>query len=74
MQADIAFTGKGVYFVAGVSDGGKEWLRQNIGFEPWQGDVDNGIAIDGGRFASEIADGALQDGLLVSVNGNAYEG
>ena len=67
---DIEFVGgEGFYCVYAQSDAGVNFLETNVAFEPWQGSPRRGIAIEDTRFAQEIAQGALDEGCLVRVNG-----
>jgi hypothetical protein len=67
---DIEFVGgDGFYCVYGQSDAGVRFLVTNLDYESWQGSPGSGIAIEDSRFAQEIAQGALDEGCLVRVNG-----
>ena len=70
-QADIEISGNGVgfYSIQGVTESGQEWVCSLV-----DGADANGLAYtDTSNFAHAIADGALADGLSVSVNGQAYQ-
>jgi hypothetical protein len=70
-QADLAITGNGVgfYSIQGVTPAGQEWVCSLV-----DGADSQGLAYsDTSNFARAIADGALADGLTVTVNGKAYE-
>jgi hypothetical protein len=65
---EISGNGMGFYSIAGVTEAGQEWVCSLVdGADP------NGLAYtDTSNFARDIADGALADGLSVSVNGREY--
>ena len=67
---DIEITGKGFYQFEAVSEEAQDWMAANVeGF-----DYRNHVAYcDDSRLAQDIANGAVDDGLTVSVNGKAYE-
>jgi hypothetical protein len=73
-KADISISGQGVYTVAGMTPAGEAWIQRNVYFESWQGNPSDGIAIDGGSMAQDIADATLRAGLQVEVNGRKYLG
>lgn len=68
--ADIAISGNGFYSIQGVTESGREWVCSLV-----DGADANGLAYtDTSNFARAIADGALADGLSVTVNDQAYAG
>lgn len=69
MQPDIQIDGQGFYTISGVSREGKVWVNKLVQ------NAEHGQALtDDSRFASDIADGAHEDGLEVAVNGRLYAG
>lgn len=69
MQTDIDIQGDTFYAITGQSETGSEWINNNVQ------DAEHGIAYtDGRQFAKDIADGAVNDNLVVTVNGRQYLG
>lgn len=63
---DLVFTGKGVYLVSALTNRGQKWLDEHVMHD--EAIVINGaIAIEGGAYAQQIADGAQRDGLTVEL-------
>ena len=63
-MADINITNNGsVFSFQPVTKAGKDWIEKNVQTEPWQwlGDT---LAIES-RFAGELADGMISDGLEI---------
>lgn len=70
MEFDIAIDGGGgFYSIRGVSESGKAWIAENV----QDGDNGSSYCDDAGR-SQEIADGAIEDGLNVGINGLEYVG
>lgn len=67
---DIEIDGSmGFYSITGITLKGRNWVNRFVE------DADNGRALtDDTRMASDIADGAFEDCLEVSVNGRLYAG
>ncbi len=67
---DIEFEGSaGFYSVCGRSEAGVRFLLTNLDYQSWQGSPWSGIVVEDRRFAQEIAQGALNQGCRVHVNG-----
>ena len=61
--------GNGFYAISGVSRDGQEFIDENVQ------DAQNGIAhCDNSGYTQDIAEGALESGLSVAINGWAYLG
>jgi hypothetical protein len=72
---DLTFTGlAGLYTLHAKTAEGAQWINDHVPFEPWQGDIRKGVAIEGSYRAQEIADAAIADKLTVEVNGRVYQG
>lgn len=69
MQTDIEIQGDTFYAITGQSETGTEWINSNV-----QGAEDGSAYTDGRQFAKDIADGAIDDNLVVIVNGRQYLG
>jgi hypothetical protein len=65
---DVEISGAGFYTIVARSRCGKAWMRRVEGFDGYE------TFSDDARLTQEIADGALSDGLRVSVNGKTYLG
>lgn len=71
---DLELNGfNGFYQFSANTQDGSEWLLANVEWDEWQGSVEDGIAIDDTRYAMEIAEAALAEGLAVGLNGFAME-
>lgn len=71
---DIELNGfNGFYQLVVNTQDGQDWLLANVEWNEWQGSVEDGIAIDDTRYAMEIAEAALAEGLAVGVNGFVME-
>lgn len=71
---DIELNGfNGFYQLVVNTQDGSEWLLANVEWDEWQGSVEDGIAIDDTRYAMEVAEAALAEGLAVGVNGFVME-
>lgn len=70
MKFDIDINGgNGFYSISGQTKRGEAWMTEKVqGATPW-GDA----PCDDTRMTQDIADGAVQDGLNVRVNGRHYE-
>ncbi|HEY6766623.1 MAG TPA: hypothetical protein VI386_17830 [Candidatus Sulfotelmatobacter sp.] len=68
MGFDIEILGKGFYAITHNTDAGKEWMYQVDGFDGI------GTYCDDARLVQDIADGAVNDGLIVGINGRQYLG
>jgi hypothetical protein len=65
-MTDISIETEGsIALIAGTSDYGQEWLDENVAGELWLG---GRIAADH-RCAAAIFEGAIGEGLAVSLNG-----
>jgi hypothetical protein len=73
-QPDLEINGSGIWFALADTEMGEEFLTDYLLFAPWQGNPHDGIAIDGSSMAQDIADGAIEMGLRVTVNGKRYMG
>jgi hypothetical protein len=72
-KIDIEVYGQmGFYSILGASPEGIIFLSDRVCFESWQGSPEDGISVDAGNYAQAIADGAVEDGLTVVVNGISY--
>ena len=72
-KIDIEVCGwMGFYSIRGASPEGIIFLAHRVCFESWQGSPEDGIAVDDGNYAQAIADGAVEHGLTVEVNGVRY--
>jgi hypothetical protein len=78
VSADLAIAGQmGFYSLHAHSDAGRDWMTRNV-----QGVIrmasstfiDVYAYCDDSGMAQDIADGALDDGLTVEVNGREYIG
>jgi len=71
MKYDIDIDGQGFYMIQGNTKRGKKWLADNVqGVDsPW-----GGVPCDDMGYTADIADGAIEDGLTVRVNGKKYLG
>jgi hypothetical protein len=56
-----------ITLIAGTSDYGQEWLDENVAAEPWQ--MFGGRIAADHRCASAIFEGAISEGLAVTLNG-----
>lgn len=64
-MADIKISGgNGFFTITPVSDAGREWIEENVSYEPWQ-TLGNGIGVDDTRLVFAIAEGAQAAGLEV---------
>lgn len=70
MKYDIAIDGgNGFYSISGQTKRGKAWMTEKVqGATPW-GDA----PCDDTAMTQAIADGAVEDGLTVRVNGRRCE-
>lgn len=74
-QSDISISGSlGFYTIQPITDAGKDWLLENVpsiwdAVTPWQG-----VYCDDSRMTEDIAEGAHNDALEVSVNNRLYAG
>ena len=71
MKYDIDIDGgNGFYNISGQTKRGKSWMSEKVqGGTPW-----GAAPCDDTSMTQDIADGALQDGLTVRVNGRKYLG
>ncbi len=68
-MCDISIRTEGpVAIIRGPSDAGKQWLCAHAGLEPWQV-IDGGVYATNNERGAAILDGAIRDGLVVSLNG-----
>ena len=72
-MADITITGHGSYNVESQTEEGAAWLWSNVSEAESLGDGAVGAYIDGTRYAQDIADSAVEEGLAVICNGVLYE-
>jgi len=72
-QFDIEIIGKGIYVITGATMLGGTWLLENVPDARVNGSEATADC-EGGNMAQSIADGAIGDGLAVSVNGRKYLG
>jgi hypothetical protein len=70
---DIEILGNGVYLITGATMDGGAWLLENVPDARVNGNEATADC-DGANMAQNIADGAVGDGLAVSVNGLKYLG
>ncbi len=71
---DITFSGNhSLWRMVGVTPHGQKWIADNVSFEPWQGTPEDGVWIEGGYRAGDIATMAVYQGLRVSCNGKELE-
>jgi len=70
---DIEILGRGVYLITGATFAGGAWLLDNVPDARVNGSQATADC-EGGNMAQSIADGAIEDGLAVSVNGLKYLG
>ena len=64
IQPDVLVHGGGTTFLFDpVSERGKEWVEENVGYEPWQ-QFGGSIAVEH-RYIGDLVDGARRDGLVV---------
>lgn len=67
-MTDISIQTEGsIALIRGASEAGQEWLDEKVQAEPWQMFC-GAIAADH-RCASDILEGAIAEGFLVSLNG-----
>ena len=72
-KIDIEVYGQmGFYSILGASPEGIIFLGDRVCYEAWQGSPEDGISVDSGNYAQAIADGAVEDGLTVTINGINY--
>jgi hypothetical protein len=66
---DVDIDGRGFYSIRGLTEEGQQWLHRNV-----QGyDAFVGVAYsDQSSYTQDIADGAVDAGLAVTVNGKVY--
>lgn len=69
MDCDISITGGGFYTIRAHNERAVAWLDLAV-----DGDEDGLAHCDDTRMATEIAEGAIEEGFLVSVNGHQYLG
>jgi hypothetical protein len=67
-RTDLEIEGRGFYAIFAVTLAGRRWMKQVEGFDG------NSAYSDDSRMTQDIADGAIRDGLSVSVNGRQYIG
>ena len=67
MTIDISIEGQGFYSITGESKRGRHWIDRNV-----QGSEGGAACTDDTRLAVEIAGGATNEGLRVSVNDYLY--
>jgi hypothetical protein len=72
-EFDIEILGKGIYVITGATIAGGAWLLENVPDARVNGSVATADC-EGDNMAQSIADGAIGDGLAVSVNGLKYLG
>jgi hypothetical protein len=72
-EFDIEILGKGIYVITGATIAGGAWLLENVPDARVNGSEATADC-EGGNMAQSIADGAIADGLAVSVNGLKYLG
>jgi hypothetical protein len=67
-MTDISIETEGsIALIAGTSDYGQEWLDENVAAEPWQ--MFGGRIAADHRCAAAIFNGAIAEGLTVTLNG-----
>ena len=65
MEVDISIDGVGFFHIQPETESGREWYLDNV--------EDEGTPYtDSSQYAQDIAQGATDDGLVVSVNGYVY--
>jgi hypothetical protein len=72
-QFDIEILGHGIYVITGATIAGGAWLLENVPDARVNGSEATADC-EGSSMAQGIADGAINDGLAVSVNGLKYLG
>jgi hypothetical protein len=71
MKYDIEITGQGFYVISGNTKRGRNWMIKNVqGTSSW----DASAPCDDMGYTQDIADGAVEQGLRVRVNGRNYLG
>jgi hypothetical protein len=68
---DIEINGQGFYQIAGNSELGRRWVQENV---EGADQMDASAPCDDVSLTIDIAEGALREGLSVSVNGRKYLG
>lgn len=65
-RPDVLVTGGGTtYLFDPVSERAKEWVEENVAYEPWQ-TFGGALAVEH-RYIAGLVDGARRDGLVVEV-------
>jgi hypothetical protein len=71
-MADISITGRGIYRIESLSEEGTSWMIENV-VEADNDEAGGVIAyVDSTPYATDIANGASDEGLEVDVNGKPY--
>lgn len=69
MEFDISITGGGFYTIRAHNDRAVLWLNESMDCD------EEGVAFcEDTRLVTEIAEGAMEEGFVVGVNGHEYLG
>lgn len=69
MEFDIAITGAGFFTIRAHNEHATLWLNESLDC-----DEDGVSYCDDTRLVTEIAEGAIEEGFVVGVNGHEYLG